>query len=441
MKTVFLFIFISSSVFTQSVYGQNWTTNQISDVGAKPAISISDNDEIYIAYLFEDFVGFVRLYNHSKNETTELSEGYYYGPLDIAAKGSGEVYVALHDHDVEDQIVIDVKGENIDILQTVDSGHDGWDNSIVVSQNGNIHTSTVDPNVGIEYGFYDGAWQVERVIDAEIDYAFATSIALDRDGIPHISFYNEEIQKLQLARKEGRSWSIETVDDNIGTGQFSSIAIDENNQIFISYYQDGGIIKLASFDGGKWNIEMIDRLNNLELSFTGARNVTNLDLFEDKIGVSYGDKDVVKMAIKTGDSWIIETVYERIDLPLGQMTSLAFDSQGVPNITFSDVESTSRLTGNIYHAVRDFSSPVENVVENIFSIIPNPATANSYLDLTGDLDSFETYKIISIGGKVIRHQSLRSKLLSTHGLESGMYMFQIHDTKNQKISVQKLIIE
>ena len=53
------------------------------------------------------------------------------------------------------------------MVQDVDhSGHDGWDNNVVLDLKGRPHTVSIDPkqfgsSSGIEYAFYDGdSWTV-----------------------------------------------------------------------------------------------------------------------------------------------------------------------------------------------------------------------------------------------------------------------------------------
>ena len=165
-----------------------------------------------------------------------MAEGYFYGPLDVATSASGDVYINYHDHNVEDQIVA-VRSDNTwTLLRVMDDGHDGWDNSIRVTDDGIIHTSSVDPSGfggrGVEYARRSpsGVWNVEAVGSPPIMYANATSIVIKPDREPTIAYYNDTAEDLELAERAGGLWSISVVDSAGSVGRFSSLALGRSWQ-------------------------------------------------------------------------------------------------------------------------------------------------------------------------------------------------------------------
>jgi hypothetical protein len=62
-----------------------------------------------------------------------------------------------------------------------------------------------------------------------------TSIALDADGYPHISYQDWTNRALKYAAFNGSTWGIETV-DSTGVGGYTSIALDAGAYPHISYY-------------------------------------------------------------------------------------------------------------------------------------------------------------------------------------------------------------
>ncbi len=97
-----------------------------------------------------------------------------------------------------------------------------------------------------------------------------TSIAVDSQGNPHISFQEAVALDLKYAHKSGGAWIIETV-DGVGTdaGRGSSIAVDADDRPHISYMDvTGGSLEYAVKTGGVWTIEVVrtDELAESETS-------------------------------------------------------------------------------------------------------------------------------------------------------------------------------
>ena len=79
-----------------------------------------------------------------------------------------------------------------------------------------------------------------------------TSLALDASGFPHISYYDDTNSALKYAHfngsfsetawrfgraeSHGGSWQIETADSDLFVGLYTSLALDANDHPHISYY-------------------------------------------------------------------------------------------------------------------------------------------------------------------------------------------------------------
>jgi hypothetical protein len=99
----------------------------------------------------------------------------------------------------------------------------------------------------------------------------STSLALDSNGYPHISYATADIfvGSLHYASWTGTVWAKETVDPSHVFD--TSLALDSNNRPHISYFVGiggffddngdhtvGGMLKYAHWTGSAWNIQILD---------------------------------------------------------------------------------------------------------------------------------------------------------------------------------------
>ncbi len=62
-----------------------------------------------------------------------------------------------------------------------------------------------------------------------------TSLALDADEKPHISFYNGTQKALKYAYSDGDEWVVNKVNENGNMGMGSSLGIDSKGRAHISF--------------------------------------------------------------------------------------------------------------------------------------------------------------------------------------------------------------
>ncbi len=344
--------------------GFSWEVLDVDD-GVKPAIALTSDDVPFVAYMLEARPGFVKnaVWNGTDWDIATLSTGYFYGPLDIAIGPDDAAHISYHDHDEEDAAYAIWNGAEWQVTVIPGPGHDGWDNRIAVDSFGKPHISAIFPRefggTGVEYYGLDasGQWMVESVGSVPLTYQFATSIAIDPQGAPHITFYKQDTNDLALASRTDAGWTISTVDDDGDTGSFASLIIDEDGRFHISYTQRGdgasAVVKYATRgpqDTG-WDINDVGALDSLVYGFVGARNVTSLVL--DSQGnpwIAFSDEKELKLARWDGSAWESAVVIVAGMQPFGQLVSLKLDSLDQPHIAYFDVVDKAPLTGRVKYA-------------------------------------------------------------------------------------------
>jgi hypothetical protein len=165
-------------------------------------------------------------------------------------------------------------------------------------------------------------WQLESV-DTIGDVGRYTSLTMDDDGYPHISYDDETNLTVKYAHKDGSGWHFETVD----SGTMSSLALDDEGYPHIGYYDsDNEDLRYAYQDNSGWHWETVDSQGDVG---------EWLSLILDSNGyphVSYADRtnDCLKYAYQDDLGWHLRS----LGVP-GLNTSIALDSDGRAHISFT----------------------------------------------------------------------------------------------------------
>lgn len=179
-------------------------------------------------------------------------------------------------------------------------------------------------------------WKVETV-DGSTAVGFNTSLALDAQGRPHISYHDTTNESLKYARWDGTAWQIETVDTG-DVGWYSSLKLDQQGRPHISYDQrksGARYLKYAWWDGTAWQITEVDKAGqvgyetSLELDSNGLPHISYYD----------DTNTALKYAYYDGSSWHPTTVDN--SGTVGFASSLALDSQNRPHITYFNSTSSA----------------------------------------------------------------------------------------------------
>ncbi len=271
-------------------------------------------------------------------------------------------------------------------IQTVDDVP-AMATSLALDSNGYPHISytTAVLNSGahnsLHYARWTGtAWAKEMVDDVP---AMATSLALDSNNRPHISYTTGGLNSLHYARWTGTAWAKETVDG--GGVSDCSLALDSNNRPHISYASWGSGLLYARWTGTAWAKETVDEgdvlFNSLALDSNNRPHIS----------YSTGGLTLTSLhyARWTGTAWAKETVDE------GDVffNSLALDSNNRPHISYYDASN-----GDLKYA--KFISPDITVAPTSidFGSVQVGSSSTQTVTVTNDGTANLNVGTISLGG-------------------------------------------
>jgi hypothetical protein len=125
--------------------------------------------------------------------------------------------------------------------------------SLDIDSDDRPHISYYDAmNSTLRYTYYDGSAWVDQNLteDDSNDNGRYNSIALDSSDHPRIAYRNETSDDLELATWSGTEWTREVVDSTNNVGSWASIAIDSSDLSRIAYFYDSGSdLRYAWLDG------------------------------------------------------------------------------------------------------------------------------------------------------------------------------------------------
>ncbi len=180
---------------------------------------------------------------------------------------------------------------------------------------------------------YAISWTIST-IDSVGDVYGWTSLALDSEDCVHISYYDETNANLKYATNADGVWVTSTIDQvgSVVRGGDTSLAVDSHNRIHISYYDStNGDLKYATNAGGTWTFYRIDRPevygSASSLALDSGNNV-HISCVEPGASLKY---------VTNGEyDWEISAVDDPVP---GGYPSLAVDSRDMVHISYMDADN------------------------------------------------------------------------------------------------------
>ena len=274
------------------------------------------------------------------------------------------------------------------------SGNVGSSTSIAIDSNDAVHISYYDAtNTGLKYATCSSGctttsnWNIVSV-DTTGNVGWWTSIAINSNNAVHISYYDSTNDDLKYATcasscSSTSSWSKVTVDSSGDVGKYSSVAIDSNDAVHISYRDStNDDLKYATCSSScssasSWTTSTIDSVGNV-----GSRTSIAIDS-NDALHISYHDitNGDLKYATDQSGSWANTTV-DSVGT-VGQYTSIAIDSNDVVHISYYDA------TNKDLKYATNMQSSIVSGVGGVIKFVDRDAEVGRYssiaVDSSGDV--------------------------------------------------------
>lgn len=229
--------------------GNQWQVEPVGLQGWSSSLALDQQDRPHITYLgsFQRPSYAVRADAGWKTEAIEPVFTSSSIPLALDADGRPHVsYVSGLDlhyayHDGTDWSI-----ETVDagITTTVSSGPIGAYSALELDDQGNPHISYsqyfVDSYAGpkpaaLYYAVRPTAAWITETVSPVKETGYFSSLALDKDGQPHISYWETNIPDLRYTEWNGTSWETEIVDDRVNLQGPTSLKLDSKGLPHIAY--------------------------------------------------------------------------------------------------------------------------------------------------------------------------------------------------------------
>jgi hypothetical protein len=235
-------------------------------------------------------------------------------------------------------------------VMTVDQGASFC--SLVLDSKQQPHISYADAGTGsgakLRYAHWDQqsrTWKKQAIpLNSDV-IAYYTSIALDSNDYPSISFYEYRGPKgtdisvrMRVVVWNGNNWQVQTVDGQNQSGKFNALAIDAQNHKHLVYANVNALttgMRYAYWTGTTWNLEIFDGPAQNDGGYVGYAASLALD----KAGnphVTYMNysSPTLKYAVRKDGRWEVESVERLAGVGYPDRSGIFVSDAGEPYISY-----------------------------------------------------------------------------------------------------------
>ncbi|MBT60265.1 MAG: hypothetical protein CMA63_01765 [Euryarchaeota archaeon] len=328
-------------------------------VGTDTSIAIDSNDAVHISY-YDSSNDDLKYATNTLGYWTSVSidtSGYVGEFTSIAIDSNDAVHISYYDYTSGDLKYATCSSgctiaSNWDDASVDTSGYVGEFTSIAIDSNDAVHISYYDSsNADLKYAACSsGCTTASNWDDASVDTSgtvgYYTSIAIDSNDAVHISYYDGNGNDLKYATcssgcTTASNWDDASVDTSGHVGSFTSIAIDSNDAVHISYFDAlNADLKYANCSSGCTTASNWDDATVDASGYGQIRTSIAIDS-NDAVHISYYGpaNDDLKYATcssgcTTASNWDDASVDTSGDV--GGFTSIAIDSKNAVHISYYD---------------------------------------------------------------------------------------------------------
>jgi hypothetical protein len=309
---------------------QNWNIVTLdADAGSYSSVVIDENDSAYIAY-----------HAWMLDVTGGGGNGQYTAYLRYATNRTGSWEIHDIDSSTEQQGLgrqTSASFINVGQIQKIDVVYQSLDQTLSLA----------------EYQFplpgASSSWQFHQLVEP-LSTGLYTSLAIDSQNQPHISYVQQTRFKLRYATFDGNTWVKQTIDDTEAAIRATSLALDAQDNPHISYFGLGdwtegsaSILRYATVNPGNpadWILQTVDNSDTV-----GRDSAIAIDTNGDSHIAYWNETDnTLWYASNTTGAWV-KTIVDSSG-EAGQYPSIAIDSAGHAHIayTYYFVGSNAALT-------------------------------------------------------------------------------------------------
>ncbi len=326
----------------------SWQTETVDQAGKFSSLTADAEGNLHLSYSDRD--GKIRYGFRAKSTgkwfTMVLDDGDGFSDITLDQQGNPHVCFVFR---VVKYASFDGKAWHVQPIAT-DAARISFSCAVGIGPDGTPHVSWYrDQNADssyythLKYAVLENDIWVIRTVDFDTQTGKWHSMIVDARGVPHLSYDAFVKGDLKYAFWDGKRWVIKTVDfrgrtsraHNIGMG--NALLLDSKGQARISYH-DGESLKLARQQGDTWTVETVDNVVALG-SWVGWRTSLVLDR-RGFAHISYEDAGTLKHAYWDGAKWRIQVIAPRGSEPY-RYSSMTIDKDDTIYISYRDSQDGS----------------------------------------------------------------------------------------------------